>query len=66
MPQIEIEGRELNVGLSADAMPMMQSMIPLGRAGTPEEAAGAIYLFCLPESDFISGEVVVASGGARL
>ena len=66
VPQIEIDGRELNVGLSADAMPMMKSMIPLGRAGTPEEAAGAIYLFCLPESDFISGEVVVASGGARL
>ena len=28
----------------------------LGRAGTPEDAANAVYLFCAPESDFISGQ----------
>jgi 3-oxoacyl-[acyl-carrier protein] reductase len=44
----------------------MKSMIPLRRAGTPEDAAGAVYLFCIPESDFISGEVVAASGGLRV
>jgi 3-oxoacyl-[acyl-carrier protein] reductase len=38
-------------------------MIPLGRGGTPEEAAGAVFLFSIPESDYISGEVVHASGG---
>lgn len=26
----------------------------------------AVYLFCVPESDFVSGEVVVASGGLRM
>jgi 3-oxoacyl-[acyl-carrier protein] reductase len=41
----------------------MESGIPLGRGGTPEEAAGAIYLFCIPESNYISGQVVVCSGG---
>ena len=41
----------------------MEQGIPLGRAGTPEEAAGAVYLFCLPESDYISGQVLVCSGG---
>jgi 3-oxoacyl-[acyl-carrier protein] reductase len=45
---------------------MMKELIPLGRPGTPEDAAGAVYLFCLPESDFVSGEVVVASGGLRM
>ena len=24
---------------------------------------GAVYLFCLPESDFTSGEIIVAAGG---
>jgi 3-oxoacyl-[acyl-carrier protein] reductase len=43
----------------------MNKMIPLGRGGTPEEAAGAVYLMCIPESDYISGEVVLASGGFR-
>ncbi len=38
-------------------------MIPLGRVGTPQEAAGAVYLFCSPESDFISGQYVICGGG---
>lgn len=42
---------------------MMARMIPLGRGGTPEEAADAVYLFCSPESNYISGQVVVAGGG---
>ncbi len=28
----------------------------LGRGGTPEEAADAVYLFCSPESNYISGK----------
>jgi 3-oxoacyl-[acyl-carrier protein] reductase len=38
-------------------------MTPLGRAGKPEEAAGAVYLFCTPESNFLSGQVVYCGGG---
>ena len=45
---------------------MMKRLIPLGRVGTPDDAAGAVYLFCVPESDFISGEVIVAGGGLRM
>jgi len=44
----------------------MEKGIPLGRAGTPEEAAGAVYLFCLPESSYISGEVLTVGGGWSL
>jgi 3-oxoacyl-[acyl-carrier protein] reductase len=64
-PQIEIGERKLNVGINADQVELMKSIIPLGRVGTAEEAAGAVYLLCIPESDFISGEVVVAAGGLR-
>ena len=32
-------------------------------AVTPEEAADAVYLFCSPESNYISGQVIVAGGG---
>lgn len=66
VPEIEIGNRKLKVGLDATQVALMKSIIPLGRAGTPEEAAGAVYLFCLPESDFISGEIVVAAGGLRM
>ena len=41
----------------------LEQMIPLGRGGTPEEAAGAVYLLCLPESDYISGQTVICGGG---
>ena len=41
----------------------MARMIPPGRGGTPEEAADAVYLFCSPESNYISDQVIVAGGG---
>ncbi|CAH0353253.1 hypothetical protein AQB9606_03138 [Aquabacterium sp. CECT 9606] len=44
-------------------MKMMEATVPLGRAGTPTEAAGAVYLMCIPESDYVSGQVLVCGGG---
>ncbi len=58
-----IGGREIKIGVNPDLMAMMERAIPLGRGGTPEDAAGAVYLFCIPESDYISGQTVVCSGG---
>ena len=40
--------------------------IALGRFGTPDDGAGAVYLLCLPESDFISGQTLICAGGGRL
>jgi 3-oxoacyl-[acyl-carrier protein] reductase len=42
----------------------MNQMIPLGRGGLPEEAAGSVYLFCSPDSDYVSGQTLVVNGGA--
>lgn len=58
-----IDGREIKVGVNPDLMDMMERTIPLGRGGTPEEAAGAVYLFCIPESDYVSGQTLMCSGG---
>lgn len=60
---IDIEGRTLRVGVNPGLLDTMSRQIPLGRAGTPEEAAGAVSLFCRPESDYISGQTVVCGGG---
>jgi 3-oxoacyl-[acyl-carrier protein] reductase len=65
VPEIEVGERRHRVGITAAQRDVMQAMIPLGRVGTPADAAGAVVLFCLPESDYISGEVVVAAGGLR-
>jgi len=63
---INIAGREIKIGLQPQSLDLMTKMIPLGRGGTPEEAAGAVYLFCTPESNYISGQVVVCSGGLMI
>ena len=39
--------------------------VPLGRVGRPDDAAGAIYLFCIPESDYITGQLLLCAGGLR-
>lgn len=51
------------LGLPEAVRAQMLAAIPLGRFGTVEEAAGAIYLLTLPESDYITAEVLTCSGG---
>jgi 3-oxoacyl-[acyl-carrier protein] reductase len=58
-----IDGRDIKVGLNPDLLTMLERSIPLGRGGTTEEAAGAVYLFCIPESDYVSGQTLMCSGG---
>ncbi|WP_280810046.1 SDR family NAD(P)-dependent oxidoreductase [Variovorax boronicumulans] len=58
-----IEGREIKVGVNPGLLAMMEQSIPLGRGGTPEEAAGAVYLLCAPESDYVSGQTLMCTGG---
>lgn len=62
--RIAIGEKEINVGIRAEFLQAMeQQLIPLGRAGTPEEAANGVFLFCSPDSDYIGGQVVVVGGG---
>jgi 3-oxoacyl-[acyl-carrier protein] reductase len=58
-----IDGRQIRLGVNRQHMQVIEKTIPLGRSGTPEEAAGAIYLFCTPESDYVSGQTLMCSGG---
>jgi 3-oxoacyl-[acyl-carrier protein] reductase len=59
----DIDGRQIRLGVNKQLMQVIEKTIPLGRSGTPEEAAGAIYLFCAPESDYVSGQTLMCSGG---
>jgi 3-oxoacyl-[acyl-carrier protein] reductase len=60
---VDIEGRQIKVGVNPQILDSAAKMIPLGRGGTTEEAAGAVYLFCIPESNYVSGQVLVCGGG---
>jgi 3-oxoacyl-[acyl-carrier protein] reductase len=61
---VSIEGREIKVGISEQIVEASKKAIPLGRPGRPDEAAGAVYLFCIPESNYVSGQVLICGGGA--
>ncbi|MCS7475820.1 SDR family NAD(P)-dependent oxidoreductase [Umezawaea endophytica] len=63
--EIDVDGRRVKVGVNPAILEAAASLIPLGRAGTPVEAANAVFLFCTEESDYISGETVVCGGGWR-
>ena len=60
----DASGEQRKVGVQPAMIEHLeQNAIPLGRLGTPEEAADGVYLFCSPESNYISGQVVTVGGG---
>lgn len=62
---IDVAGRQYKVGFPSAMADDIKAATSLGRAGRPSEAAGAVYLLCLPESDYITGQVLVCDGGRQ-
>jgi 3-oxoacyl-[acyl-carrier protein] reductase len=60
---IEVRGRKIPVGAQQKTLDWAKAACPLGRLGTPEEAANAVLFFCSPLSDYVSGEVLLCGGG---
>ena len=60
---IERDGHEIKLGIPQQMRDLVTTIIPLGRAGTPEEAAGAIFFLCSPWSNFVQGQVLTVNGG---
>jgi 3-oxoacyl-[acyl-carrier protein] reductase len=63
---IVVEGNEVAIGIPKKVHTGFSAMIPMGRSGTAEEAAGGVYLLCTPESNYISGQTLVVGGGITL
>ena len=60
---IDVKGHHIPVGVQARFLDGLKSVCPLGRLGTPEEAASAVLFFCSPLSDYVTGEVLLCTGG---
>lgn len=58
-----MNGRQIGIGVQPSLLEAAQQRCPLGRVGTPEEAAGAVLFFCSPLSDYVTGEVLICGGG---
>lgn len=63
---IEIEGQEVALGIPAQMRQIGPVGIPLGRAATPEEAAGGILLMASPLAAYITGHTLEVTGGAGI
>jgi 3-oxoacyl-[acyl-carrier protein] reductase len=61
--ELSMGGKDIPMGVQAAALDSMVAACPLGRLGTPEEAAGAVLFFCSPLSDYVTGEVMICGGG---
>jgi 3-oxoacyl-[acyl-carrier protein] reductase len=59
----EREGRRIKLGIPDQMRQMAFMMIPAGRAGTPEEAAGPLLFFASELSNYVSGQVLEVAGG---
>ena len=61
--KMEMHGHEIRLGVQPSLLDSVKSACPLGRVGTPEEAAGAVLFFCSPLSDYVTGETLICGGG---
>jgi 3-oxoacyl-[acyl-carrier protein] reductase len=60
---VTIDGAARRVGLTRPMIEAITQSTAFRRAGTADEAAGGIFLFCIPESDYVTGQILEVSGG---
>jgi len=59
----DIGGEKVQLGIPEQMRAMGAMVIPLGRPGTPQEAAGGVFFLCSPWSNFVHGQVLNVTGG---
>ncbi|MCW3064636.1 MAG: short-chain dehydrogenase/reductase [Solirubrobacterales bacterium] len=59
----EIAGEQVQLGIPDQLRGMAAMLIPLGRPGTPEEAAGGVFFLCSPWANYVHGQVLNVTGG---
>jgi 3-oxoacyl-[acyl-carrier protein] reductase len=57
---------EAELGIPEEMRQAAMKVVPLGRAGTPEEAAGPVLFLASPLSDYVTGHVLLVTGGSYM
>jgi len=60
---MEIGGETVQLGIPEQMRSVAPMLVPLGRPGTPHEAAGGVFFLCSPWSNYIHGQVLHITGG---
>ena len=59
------DGLEIQLGIPEQFRALAAMTTPLGRLGTPREAAGGVFFLCSPWSNWVHGQVLNVSGGMQ-
>jgi len=62
----DVDGQQVEMGIPERARQMAIAGIPLGRPGTPEDAAGPVLFLSSPLADYVTGCVVLVTGGSYM
>jgi 3-oxoacyl-[acyl-carrier protein] reductase len=54
---------EMTGGLPEKVRQAFMDQIPLGRIGTPEDVAEAVYWLCTDAAGYVTGQVIQVNGG---
>jgi hypothetical protein len=57
------DGRGVRLGVDPELLAMPEKTLPMGRGGTPQDAAGAVVLPWIPASDHVGGQTLRCGGG---
>ncbi len=60
---MQIDGETVQLGIPSGMRALAPNLIPLGRPGTPAEAAGGVFLLCTPWANYITGQILGVTGG---
>jgi 3-oxoacyl-[acyl-carrier protein] reductase len=60
---MEIGGERVQLGIPEQLRSMAPMLIPIGRPGTPQEAAGPVFFLCSPWANYVHGQVLSITGG---
>ena len=60
---MQIGGETVQLGIPEQIRAMSNYVIPLGRPGTAEEAAGGVFFLCSPWSNYVHGQTLNVTGG---
>jgi 3-oxoacyl-[acyl-carrier protein] reductase len=60
---VTVDGEQIQLGIPSHLRDMSLMVIPMGRTGTPEEAAGGVLFLASPLASYVTGHTLEVTGG---